>query len=152
MSKKKVFVREVVKLLTKNNLISLEESFQLQESFSHRAKESFDDFLLSEGIIAKDDLLKVLSQHYDVPSFDCRGYFFKKDLLHVFPKDFLIRNVVVPVERDENILIMVANDPSDQELLAKIGEHVSYDIQFRVGIYQGILDSIREYYDSAPGE
>ena len=149
MSRKKAFVREILKLLLENGLISAEDSFQLKEAFSHRAKESFDYFLLSKGIVQKSDLLNVLSQHFNVPSFDARGHFFDSKLLHMFPKHFLVHNAIVPLERDENILIVVANDPSDPELLEKIGECVSYDIQFRVGIYHDILDSVREYYEES---
>ena len=147
MSKKRAFVREILRLLQKNELISPEDVFQLQDSFSHRAKESLDDFLLSEGIVSKPDLLETLGQYYKVPSFDVRGHFFKTNLINMFPRNFLIRNVIIPLERDQNMLVVVANDPSDPELLSKIGEFVSYDIRFNVGIYQNILDSIREYYD-----
>ena len=149
MSRKKSFVKHFTKLLCENGHISLEDSLELPDEFSHRAKASFDDFLLSEGLVNKDDLLETLSQYYQVPFFDARGYFFKRSLLHMFPKHFLLKNVFIPIERDENILVVVANDPSDPDMLSKIGQFVSYDIQFRVGQYQAILDSSYEYYDSS---
>ena len=149
MSKKRVFVRGILKLLLENKLISDEDSLLLGDAFSTRVKESFDYFLLSEGIVQKSDLLKVLSQYFNVPSFDASGHFFDSKLLHLFPKHFLVRNAIVPIERDENMLIVAASDPSNEELLPKIGDHVSYDIRFKVGLYQTIIDSVREYYDES---
>ena len=150
MSRKKAFVRDFVKLLLKNGTVSVEDAFELKDAFYQRAKESFNNFLLSEGLVSKDDLLETLSQYYNVPYFDATGYFFKSDLLRAFPRDFLVRNAIIPIEKDENMLIMAASDPGDQELLPKIGKYVSYDIRFKVGIYQNIIDSVREYYDGSP--
>ena len=107
---------------------------------------------MSEGIVQKSDLLETLSQYYNVPSFDVKGHFFQMNLLHSFPKNFLVRNAIVPLEVDQNILIMVASDPSNEELLPLIGKYVSFDIRFNVGIYQDIIDAAREYYDESPAK
>ena len=149
MSRKKSFVKNFTKLLCKRELISVEDSLELPDEFSHRAKESFDNFLLSEGLVSKDDLLESLREYYQVPAFDAQGHFFQRSTVRLFPKIFLIKNVIIPIERDENMLIVLANDPTDHELLSKIGEFVSYDIHFRVGLYQDILNAVHEYYDAS---
>ena len=150
MSKKKAFVRELTKLLQNKNLVSIEDSFELQNDFSRKSKETYDNFLLSEGIVQKDDLLEVLSEYYKVPYFDTTGYFFKQVLLHQFPKSFLLQNAIIPVEHDGDILIVVASDPRDEELLSKMGQYVSYEIRFRVGLYRDITRAVREFYEGSP--
>ena len=55
--------------LSKNEVISSQEAHELQKILKGRSKENFDDFLLTEGLVSKEDLLQALSEYYDVPSF-----------------------------------------------------------------------------------
>jgi len=143
------FVKDVSSILAKQGAISEGEALAMQEAFDRSSQEAFDQFLLDEGFVDEDDLLKALSDYYQVPSFSVGDYFFNTRLLRMFPKSFLLRNAVIPVERDENMFIMVAAHPNDETLPAKIGEHVSYDIRFRVGIYGDICNAVKEFYDKA---
>lgn len=145
----RVAITKLLVELTRRQVITDEMARDLVHQFDGAEQERFDDFLLQEGIVSKEDLLPALSQVYQVPSTDVEGYFFQTHLLQMFPQDLLMRNGIIPMEQDENILIVVAADPSDPELLARIGEHVSYDIEFFVGIYTDILEAIEEYYDRA---
>jgi len=97
----------------------------LRQSFHESEKPNFDEFLLDEGLVDKDDLLPALAQMYQVPAFDAVGYLFDHQLVRMFPKEFLIQHEIIPIERDENMLFFVASNPADEELLPAIGEHVS---------------------------
>jgi hypothetical protein len=145
----RVAITKLLLQLVRNEVITDKVARDLEQQFNDAEQQRFDDFLLQEGIVSKEDLLTALSQVYQVPETDVEGYFFQTHLLQMFPKDFLMRHAMIPMERDENILVVVAADPSDPELLALIGDHVSYDIEFFVGIYTDILDAIEEYYDRA---
>lgn len=144
------FEEKLCSILVNNGLITEQESQDLQKDFIGRSKEAFDDFLLSEEIIPKDDLLKALSECYEVPAFDTVGHFFKRDLLLQFPKDFLMHHAIIPLEREGNMLVMIASEPDNTDCLAEIGEYVSDDIRFFVSIKQDIFDAIEEYYEESP--
>lgn len=144
-----IFIDELTNILLKIGALDPESAKGLDEAFAQSSHESFDYFLLEEGLVDKDDLLKALSILYQVPSIDVDGIFFETFLLQKFPKDFLLRNGIIPYEQDENMLIMVAADPADDTLLDNIGEYVSYDIQFFVGIYTDIIDAIESYYETS---
>jgi hypothetical protein len=146
------FAKELVHILLKNRVVSDKEAFNLQKLFKESAKEHFDDFLLEEGLVSKEDLLRALSQLYRVPVVDVEGYFFQTFLLHKFPKDVLHRNAFIPMDVDEDIMTIVASEPDDPRLLPLIGEYVSYDIVFRVGLRLDITDAITEFYDKAVTE
>ena len=148
--KKREFVDEICKILENNNVISHQESVDLKKNFEGRSQITFDDFLIEEGLVEKEDLLKALSIYYRVPSFDPIGYFFDHYLLVKFPKDFLLRNLILPLEVvEDNILVVVANNPNDEELLPALGKFVSYDIQFMVAIAQDIVETIEDFYDKS---
>ena len=143
------YIDELTNILLKIRALSPARSKGLAEAFADSSHERFDNFLLEEGLVDKAGLLEALSLLYQVPYMDVDGYFFDSFLLQKFPKDFLIRNAIIPYKQDENMLIVVAADPSNQELLAKIGAHVSYDIRFNVGIQTDIINMIRMYYDKS---
>ncbi|EKD48494.1 MAG: hypothetical protein ACD_64C00279G0001 [uncultured bacterium] len=144
--KHEAFVEGLTKILLKRHLISKSDADSLVVAFKGSQKEYFDDFLLSEGLIEKDDLLPALAEYYQVPAVDVVGYFFDHSLLLMFPKNFLFNSAVIPMERDENMLVMVTSDPNDEDLIVQIGNYVSYDIHFNVGIRQDIMDAVEEYY------
>lgn len=148
--KKEGFVEALCKIFEKNNVISHQQSVDLQKNFKNRSDVAFEDFLLEEELIEKEDILKALSEYYQVPLMDPIGYFFDHYLVVKFPKDFLLRNVVIPIEViDDAILMVLANNPDDEELLPALGRYISYDIEFRVGLASEIIDSIEEFYDKS---
>lgn len=147
---KGTFAQGLADILLKNGMISADTAQVLKKEFKDRSKEAVDNFLLEEGLVEKEDLLKALSKYFNVPAFDVQGYFFDHYLLKEFPEDFLLRNYLIPLytEAGENMLVMVASDPLDEDLLPKIGEIVSYDLEFMVGIAPDITDAIEQYYEN----
>ena len=145
----RIYIDELTNILLKTRALEAKQAKGLTEAFADSSHERFDDFLLEEGLVDKEGMLKALSILYQVPYMDVDGYFFNSFLLQKFPKDFLVRNAIIPYEQDENMLLVVAADPSNQELLDKIGAHVSYDIRFNVGIHTDIVNMIRMYYDKS---
>lgn len=138
-------------ILVKQGVISEEEATSMQELFAQSSKESFDDFLLEEGIVTEGPLLEALSEYYQLPFMDVLGYFFNHQLITLFPKGFLLRNKVIPLELEEDILTVVASQPSD-DLRSKLDEFVDFGIEFYVGIAGDITDAVKEFYDEAPTE
>jgi hypothetical protein len=138
-------------ILAKHHLISSNDMLSLRESFSHRDDISFEDFLLEEGIVAREDLLQALSEYYQVPYCDTVGEFFNHQFLRLLPEDVLLEHLMIPYYRedDSDILWVVAADPSDDHNLVVLGEYVSHDINFMVGLPQDIRDAIREFYDES---
>ncbi len=149
MSIKKGFEAEFLAVLVKLQFIVSDDAISLLKNYDESDVDQFDEFLLSEGILEQDELLEALSEYYQVPSFDVVGYFFETHLVRMFDKDMLLRNEIIPLQVDENMMIIVAANPNNPELLFEIGENVSYDIRFYVGVARDICDAVKEYYDKA---
>lgn len=143
------FVDKLTDILVKMKLVSQSEAQAMKKDFEDRSQIAFDQFLLEEGLIAKEDLLTALSEYYQVPYFDCVGFFFDHDLLRNFPKDFLLDSGVIPVQLEEEILLVVANEPEANGLRDKIARYANYVVEFNVGIMQDIQDAIEQYYDES---
>ena len=142
------FLRVLVEL----KYLEAEDAVKLLAAYNESDIDQFDDFLLSEGIVEQEHLLEALSQYFQVPSFDALGYFFETHLLRMFPKDMLLRNEIIPLQVDTNIMIVIAANPANPDLLFEIGENVSYDIRFHVGIARDICDAVKEFYDKSDVE
>ena len=140
-------VQLLVASLVKHKAISSFQGVQFQELYATNS-DALIDLLLSDGIVTRRDILIALSETYQVPWFDVTGYFFDHQLVHLFPKGFLLRNGFIPLMIDEDSLILVTAQPSD-DLLPLCGEYVSYDIQFQVGIRRHIEDAVKEFYDES---
>ena len=125
MKKDVSFVQRLTTSLLTNQAIAQKEADSLVAMFHDRAKGRVDSFLLDENVVEREDLLEALSDVYQVPFFDCKGYFFDHGLLHTFPKEILLSKGIIPLQVDEDILIVVASDPEDQDLLEVIGNSVS---------------------------
>lgn len=148
----KGFESGFLEVLVRLKYIEPEEAIQLLLKYDESDVDQFDEFLLTEGIVEQEELLEALSEYYQVPFFDVTGYFFETHLLRMFPKDMLLRNEIIPLQVDENMLIVVAANPNNADLLFEIGENVSYDIRFHVGVARDICDAVKEYYDKADTE
>jgi len=144
------FVQEFCAILVKYNMIPEKEIGPLQKVFKDSEQDYFDDFLIEEGLIEPEDLLKALSLYYKVPAIDVKGLFFEHYLVTKFPRDFLERNSIIPYEIEENMLFVVASRPEISGLVSAIRDFVSYDIEFLVGLNQDIQDAIEEFYDTSP--
>lgn len=151
MERRETFAQELCDILVKNKTITESESQAMHKSFKDSEHEYFDQFLLSEGLVEKTDLLRALSQYYKVPSFDVCGYFFNTSLLRQYSKDFLVRNAIIPLELDnDDMLVAIASEPEAPGLESGMRSFASYDVEYLVGLRQEIVDAIREYYDQSP--
>jgi len=149
VAKGETYAEHLTDILIKQKSIKPEEGKAIKKAFKESDQDIFDEFLIDEGLVEEDDLLAALSKYYQVPSFDVVGYFFDTFLLQQFPKDLLLRCEMIPLEVDENILIMIAAEPNAPDLLDIIGENVSYDVHFYVGISRNIRDAIQAYYEQS---
>lgn len=149
MEKRETFAQALCDVLVKQKVVSEAEGRALARAFKSSEKENFDDFLLEEGLVDEDVLLRALAQYYQLPPVDVTGYFFDTQLLRNFPKDFLLRNGIIPLEVEDDFMTVVASNPDNPDLLPAIGAYTSEDIQFRVGLGRDISDSIKEFYDKS---
>lgn len=142
------FIEKLSSVLEQEKIIAAGSGQELKHLFRKSSQEDFDLFLLQEGLVSRQHLLQALSLVYHVPSFDVLGDFFDHSLLIKFPKHFLMQHCCIPLEViNDEVLIMITSRPDNEVLTAQIGEHVSYAVEYLVGIESDILVAIEEYYD-----
>ena len=140
-------VEALTTILVRQGAVKASELKPLEQAFRDRGQSQYEDFLLEEGIVTKEQLLEALAALYEVPSLDVEGEFFDHDLVTKFPKDVMLRNLFIPYQQDGDLLICVAANPNNATLEEIIGRFVSYDVAFMVGIPLHISDEVKEFYD-----
>ena len=141
------FVSRISQALVKLKVMSATEAESFEKEFSGKSKGRVDEFLLDEGLVDRENLLKALQSVYNIPSYDVRGHFFNHQILMLFPRDFLVNKAVIPLDIENDILTIVVANPEDDETMGMIGDYVPYSVNILVGIRRHIVDAIEEYYD-----
>lgn len=149
MKKEGVFVEALCAILVKHQVIAKKEEASILKAFKGSSVDYFEEFLIDEGLVDDINVIRALGEYYQLPTSDVVGYFFDHALLRMFPKDILLRHGIIPLEVDEETMIVVAADPADSSLLPIIGNYVSYDIRFTVGLRRYICDAVKEFYDES---
>ena len=139
----------IAAILTAHHLIGTEDLIALRTAFDNRAAITFEDFLIEEGIVEKNELLQALSEYYRVLPLDVVGVFFDHYLLTLVPKNVLLKHYMIPYMREGDNLWVVAAEPNDPHLPVVLGKYLSHNINFMVGLAQDIRDSIEEFYDES---
>lgn len=136
-------------ILAKHHALPDKEVALLKHDFEKSSALYFEDFLVEEGLVSKEDILNALSEYYLLPSMDVVGVFFDHHLVTMFPKDVMLRNGFIPYDRDGDVLIVIAARPDHPQLPEIVGKFVSYDVTFLAGLYTDICDAVKEFYDES---
>jgi type II secretion system (T2SS) protein E len=146
------FVSDISKILVQQGAISEVDAQAMQNSFAIQATDQFEEFMLDQGLIEKGVILRALGEYYKVPPLDVGGIFFDHLLLTNFPKDFLLRNEIIPWQIDNDELVMVAAKPTTPGLASAIEKFTNNDVVFVVGLARDIIDAVEDFYDKSPTE
>ncbi|MBA3954330.1 hypothetical protein H0X48_03380 [Candidatus Dependentiae bacterium] len=136
-------------ILARHKLVPMDELQALMHTYKSSDDIAFEDFLIEEDLVTKDDLLQAMSEYYSVPALDVVGEFFDHYLLSLFPKNILLRFAFIPYTRQADILTIVAAEPDYPELARIISQFITHDLAFMVGLNNDIIESVNEFYDES---
>jgi len=135
-------------ILADKGSINPEEIDTVQKLFSEQEL-PYEEFLIAEGIVTKPELLDALAEYYELPALDVIGEFFDHHFLRLIPKGVLLRNAIIPLRREGDLLEVVVAQPDDAELLPLLWEYISDEVTLMVGFAPDIRETIEEFYDKS---
>ena len=110
------------------------------------------DVLVKKGLIAEDDIAFALSQEFNVPLLSSHDGSLKpsagQGLELLIPKQFALRNTILPLSREGNVFTCVMFNPLDVMLIDELKKITGCDVNPVVGTKSDILISIEEFYDT----
>ncbi|MFP4349073.1 MAG: GspE/PulE family protein [Thermodesulfobacteriota bacterium] len=83
------------------------------------------NIMVEMDFLSEENMVGALSKQLGIPSIDLKKVTVSEDLLKLLPENFLIKNQVVPIEREGNILKIAMANPLDRSTMN--------DIEFMIG-------------------
>lgn len=145
------YAQEIASVLYKQGTLKKIDATALARDFRDSGQAQVHEFLLEEDVVSRGDLLRALAQYYGVPAIDVPGTQFSHDLVRMFPVHVLVKNTVIPLEMDANVIVFVAARPSDT-LRKELRHYTDCHVEFAVGIAKDIVEAIELFHDETPEE
>ncbi|MDE2142461.1 MAG: Flp pilus assembly complex ATPase component TadA [Elusimicrobia bacterium] len=138
--------RTVAEILTERKLLN-EEQVKAANAEVAKSGKSFQQAVLDLALIPKGQLLKALSEEWQVKAVDLVQMEVDPEVAKTIPEAVARRHVAIPFAKEENVLFVAMGDPRDF--------FVSEDLQLRTGLeiqpYLALPQDILAALDTAHG-
>lgn len=120
----------------------------LQDTLTYKKEgQKMGDALLERGLINEQQLIEVLEFQLGVPQISLFRYPVDTAVLSLIAKDFAFRNLVIPIRKDGNQLIVAMHDPMDYIALDDMGLSTGLVISPVIAKKEEIIASLYKYYN-----
>lgn len=136
-------------LLIKEGIITKE---QLDEVIKVQAQEGgrLGEILLKLGFVSEEDVVVVLGKQLNIPYVSMGSGLLKpvndQELDHLVPKEFAIKNLVLPLSKNLNSLTCALSDPLDVILIDNLRKMTECEINPVIATKTEILKAIDDFY------
>ena len=124
----------------------LDKAIEIQEADGGHLGE----ILVNRGMVREEDVAIALSQQFNIPFASSKtGTLRPEDgqgLEMLISKQVAVRNTILPISRDQNILTCAMFDPQDFMLIDELRKITRCDISPVVATRSDILKAIEEFY------
>jgi type IV pilus assembly protein PilB len=135
-------------MLQKAGLITEE---QLQEALEAQNKNGgkLGYNLVKLGHVEEDDITRLLSEQYGVPSINLRHFTVDESVIKLIPSEVAQKYLVLPVNRTGATLTIALADPTNVFAMDDIKFMTGYNVEPVVASELAIREAIEEYYGSS---
>ncbi len=131
-------------LLVDAGLITAEQlTFALNEKSDGQ---KLGDELLQLGYITEQQLIEVLEFQLGIPHVSLYRYPFDTQLMSLIPKDFASRNLVIPLKKEGDRLLVAMADPMDFYTIDDLRLSTGFQIETAIATKDDIMKAINKYY------
>ncbi len=136
-------------LLIKEGIITQQ---QLEEVIKVQAQEGgrLGEILLKLGFVTEEDVVVALGKQLNIPYVSMGSGLLKpvgdKNLDHLVPKEFAIKNLALPLSKNLNSLTCAVSDPLDVILIDNLRKMTECEINPVIATRTDILKAIDDFY------
>ncbi len=132
-------------LLVDAGLITEEQlQLTLEEKPQHQ---KLGDALLLRGYITEQQLIEVLEVQLGIQHISLYGYPFETNLFSLVSKETAMRNLLIPIRKEGDKLIVAMADPMDFFAIDDLRLSTGFQIDAVIATKDDIVRSINKYYD-----
>lgn len=120
---------------------------QLQETLATKKNgQKIGDALTERGLITEKELIEVLEFQLGIPQISIFQYPVDTSLLSLVSKEFAFRNLLLPIKKDGNQLVVAMNDPMDYMSLDDLRLSTGFQISPVIATKDEIMSALYKYY------
>jgi type IV pilus assembly protein PilB len=132
-------------LLVKSGLVTSEQLSKALEHLNPGA--TITSYLVSQGILAEQDVVETLSQHYSVPIIELEDCIIDTSLAQLIPPNLAQKHHLVPILRRDNSLTIALCDPANVSAINDIKFITGLDIQVKVAAESAIKRTFERLFE-----
>ena len=134
-------------LLLELNIISPE---RLEEALAeqHKTGKMLGEVLLRKKFIEKKVLGGILEYKLDIPYVNLLEYDIDKDIVTLFPREFIKQHNSIPVKKEDNMLFVAMASPLDSGIIEKLRIKSGMEIVPLLTTPADIDEAVNFYFDS----
>ena len=113
-----------------------------------KIKEKLGETLIKLGYVSHDDLLPILANHIGVQCLRIDYAELEDKLAELLPEDFLRKNIVYPIKKENNKLVIAMANPTNVFLIDEIQMRVKQTIKPVLALKDEIEEAIRRFEET----
>lgn len=138
-------------ILIESNLITKEQLLQALTAQKEK-KQKLGETLIGLGYVKRDQVTEALAEKLHLPLVSHTEYTLTDELKAIIPKEFAQKNLVIPVEKVQDQLILAMADPLDYGVIdeitfkskLKVLPVISYDWSIKKAIEESYADAEKD--------
>lgn len=133
-------------LLKDSGLITESE---IVEALEHKkSNQKLGVALVDQGYITEKQLLDVLEIQLKLESVSLYQYPIDESLIDLVSKDFARSNLLLPIKRENNRLVVAMHDPLDFYAIEELELSTGYNLKTKIATKDDLLQTINRLYDA----
>lgn len=136
-------------MLVELGLIS-NEQLRHALSIQKTGKQKIEKILIELGLVTKEQITESISKKLNIPIVFCEDYKISDESKKLIPKDVAKKELILPIEKKNNTLILAMADPLDFRTIDYIAFTTKLKVSPVISYEQSIIKAIEQNYgDSA---
>jgi type IV pilus assembly protein PilB len=123
-------------------------SDQVVEALQEQKKtgEPIGQLLVSFGFISEWDIARTMANQFQLPFIHTARYSVSKEVLDLFPNEFLHRHQCVPLDRFESIITVAVASPIAQEVVEELQAKSQCDVYLYVALPSDVRHTLAQQF------
>ncbi|MFD1018918.1 GspE/PulE family protein [Thalassobacillus hwangdonensis] len=105
------------------------------------------DVLVDKGYVTERQLIEVLEFQLGTPHVSLYHYPIDPSVITIVPKEFSVRNLLIPIEKKEGKLVVAMKDPMDYFAIDDLKISTGFEISPVIATKDEILQAINRHYN-----
>ena len=146
------FEERVGRVLLDAEFITVEQ-FEEAKQVAREKGTGLLDSLVSQGMVARETLMTVLSFQLRIPVVDLKSVKVDPEAVQLVPEDFAREHNILPIEFETDGSLRIATMvPNDFQLSAQLSSMTGHQTKFVLALSSGLDELIERTYASAPAQ